>query len=411
MCTGGLWASSNPDSPAYNSLVTNSSRATTHLSLLPLPKDTPSFIPRAAAERYLEQFAQHYALQDSIQLSTTVEAASRSSEDNTWTVQLRHTTTGRVTTKTYRAVVVAIGPQARSTAYTPADMQKQALEAGIPAIHSSDYREPSAYVDKRVLIVGCGNSAAEIAIEVSRSAKRTLMAVRRTPWIVPLRICGVPADVIAAMPSGPHWLQMLLFTAIQRVYVGHPTSLGFAQPPDHRLLDRLPLSDRGIAQALRIGRVVPKPNVAHIVADGVTFEGSMAAGAEQVDAIIFATGYRRLYPFLPPGSRSGEELPDLILTLFHPRETGLIFMPEMTVPAGSWPTYSDQAEAIVQYLAADGVRSRRCVEFVERWSGVQYASADCKGYLFCAADKWHADPAIYHRMMIEFSRWIAAKDS
>ena len=328
--------------------------------------------------------------------------------DNTWTATLRHTTTGATTVSIYRAVIVATGAQSRSTAYLPADLKQQATDAGIPAIHSCDYREPSSYTDKTVLIVGLGNSASEIATEVSRVTKRTLVAVRSTPWIVPLRLFGVPADVVAGTPLGPHWLEMFFFNCLQRLYIGHPTSLGFPKPPNHRLLDRLPVSDRGIAQALRTGRVQVRPTVAHIGTAGVTFEGAAGAEAENVDAIIFATGYRQHFPFLPPGSRTFDELPDLVLTLFHPDETGLIFMPEIVVPQGAWPTFTHQAEAIVQYLLADAERSKRCVEFNAR-RHVRYASPDNKGKLFCAADKWHADPHVYHRMLTDFAHWMAAK--
>jgi hypothetical protein len=75
---------------------------------------------------------------------------------------MQNGSTGSVVTGVYRAVIVAVAPHARSTVYTPADMQQQAPEAGIPSIHSCDYREPSAYAGKSVLIghrqLGSGDS-------------------------------------------------------------------------------------------------------------------------------------------------------------------------------------------------------------------------------------------------------------
>ena len=405
-----MWATANPDSPAYHSLVTNSSKATTHLEPLPLPANTPSFVPRAHAERYLQQFASHCQLLDSIHFLTCVEEVKRSAAgDGSWAVTLRHVDTGRVTVNTYRAVVVATGTQSRSTAHLPAELYQQAVAAGIPAIHSCDYREPFSYADKSLLVVGLGNSASEIATEVSRVTKRTLVAVRSTPWIVPLSVLGVPADGLGSTPLGPHWLQMLAFTCLQRLYIGHPTSLGFPQPPDHQLLDRLPVSDRGITQALRSGRVQLRRSVRHIGPAGVTFDGAADAEAEKVDAVIFATGYKHHYPFLPLGSRTGDEMPEPLLTLFHPTEAGLMYMEEFSVPQSSWPGFTQQAEAIVQYLLADAERSKRCVELHSR-RRVQHASPDYKGHLFSAADRWHADPVLYQRMLTDFAQWIAAKD-
>lgn len=411
--TGGLWAAGNSDSPAYNSLVTNSSNATTYLDPLPAPAVTSSHIPRAQAEQYLQQFAQHHSLHYNIRFSTSVEEVKQSAEgDKSWTVTQRLVTTGQTTTSVYRAVIVATGTQSRSNAYISDNLNQQADNANIPAIHSSDYREPSAYAGKSVLIVGLGNSASEIATEVSRVAARTLVAVRTTPWILPLDILGVPSDVVAGSLVGPPWFKLMALNCLQRLWVGHPTSLGFPTPPSHGLLGRKPIMDRGIAQALRTGRVQVRPNIASIRSEGVTFEGAKAGEvAEKVDAIIFATGYRRLYPYLPTDCRTGDELPELTLTLFHPTHTGLLFMPEITVPQGVWPTFTLQADAIVSYLLADAGRSERCVEFnMRRCGGLRYASPDCKGGMFRAANKYHANPALYHRMLSEFSQWMAGKD-
>ena len=318
---------------------------------------------------------------------------------------MRDVVSGKVGGGLYRAVVVAVGTQSRSTAYVPADLQQQAVEANIPAIHSCDYREPTSYQNKTVLIVGLGNSASEIATEVSQVAARTLIAVRTTPWIVPLTLFGIPSDVLAGTPVGPHWLQMLFFNGLQRLYIGHPTSLGFANPPDHQLLDRLPVSDRGIVRALRTNQIQPRPNLTHISTAGATFEA--APQPQPVDAIIWATGYRRRYPFMPEGRRTGEEL-DPVLTLFDRSEVGLLYMPEIVVPAGGWPTCTLQAEVITQYLLADAGRSERCVE-LNRRRRVQYAWPDCKGKMFCAADKWHADPHIYHQLMKDVAQWLSEK--
>ena len=351
---GGLWSAVNSSSPAYDSLTTNSSKATTTLSL-PMPASAPHFLSRQQAEEYLLRFAAHHQLQPHVLFSTTVVSLSRPDGSNTWTATLANAVTGELSTVEYRAAIVAVSPQSRASANIPPELWQQAKAAGIPCIHSCDYRNPAPYQGKSVLVVGMGNSGAEITAELSRATRRCLLSVRRTPWIVPLWLLGRPADVVAQSDFGPHALQMAAFHCLQRLYVGHPCSLGFPAP-DHDLLDRLPVSDRGIVSAIRSKRVELHRDVAGIGSAGVAFVDAPAV-AHQVDAIILATGYRRQLPFLSAALQSAT----LSLSLFHPSEAGLMFLTELTVPAGGWPVFALQSKAITAYLQADARHSPRCL--------------------------------------------------
>ena len=373
---GGLWSPANPASPAYSSLVTNSSRYTTHLAG-PADPSFPSHVPRQQAADYLRRFAEQHGLLPHIALRTTVTRV-RKSQSNAWTVSLTNAATGESSDVDYRAVIVAVGPQSKATARVPKDLAAMADAAGIPWKHSAEYRSPAAYAGKSVLVVGIGNSGSEVATEISAVAQQCRVSVRTSPWIVPLHILGIPSDLVARLSHPmPYAVQMAVFHAVQRLYCGHPESLGFA-PPNHDLLERLPVLDRGLCRALRAKRITVVGNIVSMRKGAVTFTGGEEAHA--VDAILFATGWRREYPFLPEGSRSLEPGGlQLCLTVLHPTEAGLLFMPEIVVPQSTWPMATAQAEAIAAYLQADGRRSPRVAEVNARRSN---PSPDIRGNLF-----------------------------
>lgn len=396
---GGLWDDRNPSSPAYQSLTTNSSRTTTHLGP-PVPGDWPAYLTRERALEYLQTFATSQGLMDKVHWGVGVTKAEPQ-KDGTWIATLKHGASGREITREFRAIVVATGRHSRENAFIPDGLLAQAEAAGIKATHASQYREPSGFKDKLVLVVGVGNSGAEIATEIAGVSSPVLLSVRTPPWIVPLWVLGTPADEFAATgPKLPHWLEMFFFHALQRWYVGHPTRLGFPSP-EHGLLDRLPVSDRGIAAALRAGKILVRPTVTGFQNHQVVFEGGVT---QRIDEVVFATGYRSRYPFLPESLMNwdtAENPPSLLL--FHPTHPNLIIMTEAVVPQGGWPLFADQGQFVGAYFSAWNRRSTR----LNRLRALlQALPPDLKGPIFSAASASHTDAHRYSDFLRQGAMWL-----
>ena len=114
---------------------------------------------------------------------------------------------------------MASGTLNKSNQKFPPTLREDAQRAGIATLHAADFKNAQNFKNKNVLIIGVGNSGSDIATQISRVARRTVLAVRTTPWIVPLWAFGIPADVFARPTILPHWLKLKLFHRIQRLYI------------------------------------------------------------------------------------------------------------------------------------------------------------------------------------------------
>ena len=99
-------------------------------------------------------------------------------------------------------------------------------------IHASAYAGPEKYRDQDVLVVGAGNTGAEIATDLAEGgAARVWLAVRTPPNVVPRQLGPVPTTLMAvSMDFSPAWLADPLNRVLQRVFVGDLTRYGLPAP-------------------------------------------------------------------------------------------------------------------------------------------------------------------------------------
>jgi hypothetical protein len=395
---GGNWDPDNPVSAMYAGMRTVTSRRTSHLGP-PMPREWPAFVPFDKALAYLRRFADGEGLRAAIRFRTRFDGAEKTAR-GTWLVA--ETGPDGAVRREYRGIVFATGSHNRSYRRVPAGLLAEATEAGLHAIHASDYREPAPYAGKRVLVVGLGNSGSDIADKVSAVARRTILAVRTPPWILPARILGRPGDQLRLSAEAlrlPHWYQSAFLRLASRLATGRPERLGLARP-DHGPLDRVPVTDRGIVGAIRAGRVAVRNGLASLDGGVARFAGPEAS-AEPVDAVIFATGYTRRYPLLP--AEGGDIAQELAFFLFHRSEAGLSYMTEMVGPRSCWPVFVGQGQAIAAYYAAEP-RPGNAVAFNRRR---RLPTQDLKGSLFRGADPFHVDYRRYTAMLRDLSAWLS----
>jgi cation diffusion facilitator CzcD-associated flavoprotein CzcO len=335
---GGIWDIDRDETPMYESAHFISSRRLSSLPGFPMPESFADYPRHDRILEYVRSFARHHDLERHITFGVRVTSATRL-EPGGWTVSL---SSGE--THTYRALCVATG-----TTWFPRLPDVPGAFTG-EAYHSFQYRSPREFDGKCVLIVGGGNSGADIACDAARHATRAFISLRRGYHFIPKFIFGQPADVFAhAGPHLPRWLEERLFGfLINRILVGDLTQLGLPKP-DHPILRSHPILNTQVLHHLGHGDIAAKPDVQRMDGKVVTFaDGSR----EEIDLIVWATGYDKRFPFLTAHDldRRNDAL-DLYLNIFHRRYPDLFFMGLFETDGAAYGLFGQQAELIAAYLS------------------------------------------------------------
>ena len=266
---GHTWAT------LYESLILHTGK---HLSSLPgmaFPRSTPLFPSREQFLKYLARYASEFRLP--VQTDADVTTVVRSGAG--WIVHTRDASVHA------RALVVATGIASNPTS---ADIPGRAGFSG-RVIHSRDYRRPDDFVRRRVLVVGVGNSAGEIAAEIAAGGAVVTVAIRSGARVVPRQILGIPAQYFAvATRRLPRRAQQSILSGVARVsaLIRGPSVL---PAPRDSACAVVPLIGFHLVDAIRAGAIRVKPAIDRFTTGGVRF----ADGSEiPFDDVILATGYR-----------------------------------------------------------------------------------------------------------------------
>ncbi|MEU0098662.1 NAD(P)-binding domain-containing protein [Streptomyces sp. NPDC006267] len=347
---GGLWRYGNDNgmSGVYASLHANISKESMSFSSLAMPGSYPVFPHHSKVLAYLEDYAASFGLHRHITLGTEVTSV-RPLDDGGWEVvrRPRGGPDAEVTAQRYTAVLVANGHHWAPRLPDPAVPGAEDFE-GL-AVHSHDYRVPDPYAGRRVLVIGMGNSACEIAAEVSRSAARTFLSARRPAHVFPKMLLGRPADHLAWSPLAglPRFVKGPAMALLLRLTRGAPAHYGLPRPVRGPLAAHPSTSDELLVQLAR-GAITPKPGVSSFGRDTAAFtDGSR----EAVDAVVYATGYSILFPFLDPAVFAAPDgRTELFLRTVPPRLPGLYFM-GLAQPAGAaFPLLEPQADWVADLI-------------------------------------------------------------
>lgn len=294
----------------YERLRLHTARRYSSLPGLPFPPETPQWVPRADVVRYFTAYADHHDIAPRFGEAAT---AIRPTPDG-WAVHTDATTWQTLT------VIVATGHN-----HTPnrPDFPGVDTFAG-PVVHSRDYRTGKPYAGQRVLVVGCGNSGAEIAIDLWEQGARPTLVVRGPVHVVSRSLFGRPSQHSSVLLDKlPRGVQRAVHRLVARYVLPDLSALGLHRPAqsvyDHyQQTGRIPLIDIGTVGLIRQGHITVAPGVRRVEPETVHFaDGSHAA----FDAIVLATGYHSALAalfdppdrYLDPRGRPrvfGEPVPD-----------------------------------------------------------------------------------------------------
>lgn len=341
---GGNWAFGNPNghSSAYRSLHIDTSKTRLSFKDFPMPKHFPAFPHHSEIKEYLDAYAEAFGLLDNIEFTNGVAQACRS-ESGDWEI-----TDQAGDKRWFDLLVVANGHH-----WDPRMPDFPGTFTG-EAIHSHYYidpRKPLELSDKRILVVGLGNSAADITVELSSRAlqNRVTLSTRSSAWIVPKYIAGRPGDTLwRTTPYLPLSWQRKALQMLSPLMGIDPRLYGLP-PANHKLFEAHPTQSVELPLRLGSGDVVPKPNVSRLDGDRVHFDDGTS---DVFDVIIYATGYNITFPFFDPDFISA---PDnhirLYKRMFKPGIDNLVFIGF----AQSVPTLFPFVECQSRLLAAYAV--------------------------------------------------------
>ncbi len=372
---GGLWDIENPHSTVYESAHLISSKRMTQFDEFPMRDDVAHYPRHDALKQYFRDFAQHFGLRGRYEFSTRVTRMERASEGG-WQVT---TECGGVTrTRRFDGVLIATG-----TLHHPHQPKLPGEFTGT-LLHSAQYKSPAQLAGQRVLVVGCGNSGADIAVDAVRSAKSVDLSVRRGYWFLPKFLKGRPIDTLGGLITLPRPLKQFVDGLLVRLVVGKPSDYGLPDP-DYRLYESHPVMNSLVLHHLAHGDITARKDIQQVRGDTVTFaDGASAA----YDVILQATGYALHYPFIDRAALNwtAGAAPQLYLNVMHPTDDSLFVMGMVEASGLGWQGRYEQAEMVALYLKGLAARTPAAMA-LQREKRERYSEPVNGGFSYLKVDR------------------------
>ncbi|KAM9849271.1 flavin-containing monooxygenase 5-like [Aulostomus maculatus] len=301
---GGLWRfKESPEADRasiYHSVIINTSKEMMCFSDYPIPAHFPNFMHNSLIMDYFRMYADHFQLTRHIRFNTRVlQVKQRSdfSRSGQWDVETENKD-GKKEKHIFDAVMICIGHHCHP------NLPLQDFP-GIDTFqgkyfHSRDYKTPEEWRNKTAVVIGIGNSGGDIAVELSRVTKQVYLSTRRGAWILN-RVSdnGFPLDLLKTklmmiqrqiLPFG------FVCSLMERKLNCRFNHSLYNLKPKHRLFSQHPTVNDELPNRILSGTVQVKPNIRRFQGSSVEFDDGSVV--EDVDLVVFATGYRFSFPFL-----------------------------------------------------------------------------------------------------------------
>lgn len=337
---GGLWDIDNPHSTMYESAHLISSKTMTELKEFPMRDEVATYPKHTEVGTYFRDYAENFNLNEHYHYQARVLKTEKQAEGK-WRVQWRSEVTGEVHEAQFKGVLIATG-----TLHYPNMPQAPEGFTG-EVMHAGAYRQPESFRDQRVLIVGCGNSACDIAVDAVHHAKSVGLSVRRGYYFLPKFVFGKAIDTLGGAVKLPNKLKQWVDGFIVRALVGKPSKYGLPDP-DYRLYESHPVMNSLVLHHLGHGDIQPHGDIVQAQGKRITFSNGSEA---EYDKIVYATGYKLHFPFIDKSLLNWQgPAPDLYLNVFHPEDPSLCMLGMIEATGLGWQGRADQARLVALYL-------------------------------------------------------------
>jgi cation diffusion facilitator CzcD-associated flavoprotein CzcO len=391
---GGLWNIATPTGVVYETAHLVSAKHSTGWEDFPMDDLAyPEYPSHARVLGYFRDYIKQFGLAPFIQTAKSVAHVMRTN-DGQWAVSVL----GEAEARIYKGVVLANGHH-----NVPRMPTYPGTFAG-EIIHSSSYKSPKQLRDKRVLVVGAGNSACDIARDAAHSSGTPVfMSMRRGHWFVPKFMLGFPThdalSIIETVPV-PNVVRRHVTEAVLWLLQGPPARYKLPKP-DHHIDQAHPTMSDDIPRLSAHGRLIAKPEIERYDGRDVVFKDG---SRETVDLIVFGTGYRIAFPFIDDTIvNDAQGRPNFSMFAFH-RQFDNLFAAGLVQANGSiWRLADYQGALMARFIQAQDLDPGKAHWFRAKRDAATSAATD----QFVASDRHilEINYFVYRRQL----KWLIRK--
>ncbi|XP_042907876.1 flavin-containing monooxygenase 5 [Parasteatoda tepidariorum] len=301
---GGLWRYREEDvhglGSVMRSTIINSSKEVSAFSDFPPPKEYPNYMHNSKMIRYIEMYAKKFGLVQYIQFEHEVKSIEQTADyDDTgrWTVTAQKVGSAEPFQEVFDGVMVCAGHHVFPI--IPKFPGQEEFQGNI--IHTHSYKKPNGYDDKKVLVVGVGNSGGDVAVELSNIASQVYLSTRRGAWVIHrVGPKGKPFDLHLIKRFLNFFFNNLPYpivcAIVEREINNRFDHELYRMKPTHHIFGQHPMVNDALPNRILSGTVEVKGDIKEFTAKGVIFEGENEEIA--VDEVVLATGYKIYFPYL-----------------------------------------------------------------------------------------------------------------
>ncbi|XP_013791917.1 dimethylaniline monooxygenase [N-oxide-forming] 5-like [Limulus polyphemus] len=301
---GGLWRyrddTSDDLASVMKSTIINSSKEMSAYSDYPPPKEFPNYMHHSYMIRYIEMYAEKFDLVQHVRFRHEILKVVENQDpekNECWKVTIRDIAKGQSFDDFFDGIMVCSGHHVYPQIPTFPGMESFKGKV----LHTHDYKKPDGLGDKKIVIVGIGNSGGDVAVELSQIADKVYLSTRSGCWIIPrVGPHGLPFDATFLKRSwntlwnnAPYSLLCYISEKYVNTRFNHET---YCIKPKHRIFGQHPMVNDALPNRILSGTVELKGNIKEFTENGVIFEGEDEELG--VDVVILATGYKIDFPFI-----------------------------------------------------------------------------------------------------------------
>lgn len=355
---GGNWVFREEESHSSVCETTHiiSSRTWSQYEDFPMPEDFPDYPGHRHLKAYFQSYADHFGVTDHIQFHTRVNKAEPTG-DGRWKLSITNKDGDHE--EVFDKLLVASGHH-----WDPRIPEYPGSFAG-EILHSHGFKKAEPFRGKRVLVVGGGNSACDVAVETARVAEHVCLSMRRGQHIIPKFMFGKPSDVVnSRMRWVPKAIRQPLLQLSVRIWQGSYESYGL-QEPERPILEMHPTLNSELLYFIKHGEIHPRRGIERFDGNTVHFTDGRS---DDFDVIIYCTGFRTSFPFFDLSLidfRDATEIP-LYRKMLHADHPSLYFI-GLFQPLGCiWPLADYQARIAAKEIAGRWRRPANIKELIQR---------------------------------------------